>query len=69
MGGMFFRSENPEERRQRYAENLSIVDPPGDVWRQEAGPTVFATFSADTEYFGSREQAFMINFLVSERIA
>jgi predicted enzyme related to lactoylglutathione lyase len=66
MGGMFFRSENPEELRQWYADNLGIVDPPGEVWRQEAGPTVFATFSADTEYFGSLEQAFMINFRVSD---
>lgn len=66
MGGMFFRSENPETLRQWYADNLGIIDPPGNVWRQEAGPTVFAPFSADTEYFGSPEQSFMLNFRVSD---
>lgn len=66
IGGMFFRSENPATLRQWYADNLGIVDPPGDVWRQEAGPTVFAAFPADTKYFGRSEQSFMINFRVSD---
>ena len=66
IGGVFFRADNPEELREWYAENLGIVDPPDNVWSQEEGPTVFATFSRDTEYFGSREQAFMLNFRVAD---
>lgn len=66
IGGAFFRAEDPGALRQWYADNLGIVDPPGGVWRQEEGPTVFAPFSADTDYFGRREQAFMLNFRVSD---
>jgi catechol 2,3-dioxygenase-like lactoylglutathione lyase family enzyme len=40
--------------------------PPGGVWRQEEGPTVFAPFSVDTDYFGRPEQAFMVNFRVRD---
>lgn len=35
-------------------------------WRQEAGQTVFATFEAETDYFGSRDQRAMINFRVRD---
>jgi glyoxylase I family protein len=35
-------------------------------WRQEAGPTVFAPFSADTDYFGRDEQSWMINLRVGD---
>ena len=33
---------------------------------QEAGPTVFAPFPADTDYFGRREQQVMLNFRVTD---
>ena len=33
---------------------------------QEAGPTVFATFESDTDYFGSRTQQTMLNFRVRD---
>ena len=66
VGGIFFRAGDPGALRGWYAENLGIVDPPGEVWQQEEGPTVFAPFSADTDYFGSREQAFMLNFRVND---
>jgi len=38
---------------------------PALVWHQEVGPTVFATFDGDTDYFGSRTQQTMLNFRVS----
>lgn len=66
IGGVFFRSRDPESLRKWYADNLGIVDPTGGVWRQEAGPTVFAPFSRDTGYFGRPEQAFMLNFRVRD---
>lgn len=66
MGGLFFRSADPKALRKWYADNVGVVDPPGGVWRQEAGPTDFAPFSRDTGYFGRPEQAFMANFRVRD---
>jgi predicted enzyme related to lactoylglutathione lyase len=36
------------------------------LWEQEAGPTVFSPFPADTEYFGRRDQHCMENFRVAD---
>lgn len=36
------------------------------VWMQEAGPTVFSPFPADTDYFGRSDQQFMVNFRVDD---
>lgn len=66
IGGIFFRAEDPEALREWYADKLGVVDPPGGVWRQEEGPTVFAPFSRDTDHFGSRGQQFMVNFRVRD---
>ena len=35
-------------------------------WTQEAGPTAFAPFAQDTEYFGRSEKQWMINFRVGD---
>ena len=35
-------------------------------WTQEAGPTVFAPFPQDTDYFGPAEKHWMINFRVRD---
>src|SRR3954466_5938368 len=35
------------------------------LWHQEAGPTVFAAFESETDYFGSRQQT-MLNFRVRD---
>ncbi|MCU1475977.1 MAG: glyoxalase [Subtercola sp.] len=35
------------------------------MWQQEAGATVFAPFSSDTDYFGA-DQPFMLNLRVTE---
>lgn len=64
IGGIFFRSENPASLRQWYTDNLGIIDPPNGVWVQAEGPTVFAPFDRDTDYFGRPEQTFMLNFRV-----
>ena len=34
--------------------------------RPDAGPTVFATFESETDYFGSRAQQTMLNFRVRD---
>ena len=68
IGGVFFRAEDPEALNAWYAEHLGAVGGPDDegVWRQEAGPTVWSAFDADTDYFGRRDQAWMVNFRVPD---
>lgn len=68
IGGVFFRAKDPSALRGWYAEHLGVEPPPqtygGTVWRQEAGPTVFAAFDESAEFFGSPEQRWSINFRV-----
>ncbi|UFS58631.1 VOC family protein [Subtercola endophyticus] len=65
IGGLFFRSRDPEARAAWYREHLGIEAGQTDVWQQEAGPTVFAPFPADTDYFAA-DQPFMLNLRVTE---
>ena len=69
IGGVFFRSKDTDETAQWYLDNLGIDRVPKDYdtpcWQQEAGTTVYAPFSADTEYFGNSDQQWMVNFRVS----
>lgn len=65
IGGIFFRSRDPEGRAAWYREHLSIGAGHDHIWQQEAGPTVFAPFRADSDYF-SEEHAFMVNLRVSD---
>jgi len=70
IGGLFFRSENPERLAKWYETHLGISPvPTGDgqeAWHQDAGPTAFAPFRKDTSYFGRPEQSWMINFRVAD---
>ena len=70
IGGVFFRSKDTDKTAQWYLDNLGIDRVPSDYdtpcWAQEAGPTVYAPFSADTKYFGNDDQQWMINFRVSD---
>lgn len=70
IGGLFFRSREPKALADWYRDHLGIdlvpstyEEPP---WMQEAGPTAFAPFREDSEYFGRREQAWMVNFRVRD---
>lgn len=66
-GGFFFRARDPEALGQWYEEHFGINSAnSAEMWRQEAGSTVFAPFAADTDYFGRPDQAFMINFRVDD---
>jgi predicted enzyme related to lactoylglutathione lyase len=66
IGGHFMRATDPEALTTWYRENLGLdVDEMG-LWQQQAGPTVFAAFDADTGYFGRREQQVMLNFRVRD---
>jgi len=50
-----------------------VTETPADYeqrpWHQEAGPTAFEPFPADTSYFGRPEQVWMINFRVRDLAA
>jgi predicted enzyme related to lactoylglutathione lyase len=75
MGGFFFRAKDPESLKAWYREHLEVgggigADPAtGEsneyIWYQEAGPTVFEPFSADTTYFAADKQV-MINLRVRD---
>lgn len=68
IGGLFFRARDPNALANWYRDHLGIdsgVD--GDtIWQQEQGPTVFAPFGADTDYFGRPDQQTMVNFRVRD---
>ena len=68
IGGLFFRSRDPKALADWYQNHLGIDPMPTEyhqpVWQQAAGPTVFAPFPADTDYFGSPQQTWMVNFRV-----
>ncbi len=68
IGGLFFRAKDPAALAAWYEEHLGVSRVPTDYdtspWTQNAGPTVFAPFSENTDYFGRPEQAWMINFRI-----
>lgn len=66
IGGFFFRAQGPEALAAWYQEHLGIDDLHHAVWQQEAGTTIFGPFAMTTEYFGRREQQWMINFRVDD---
>ncbi|HEY4341506.1 MAG TPA: hypothetical protein VGM97_16290 [Steroidobacteraceae bacterium] len=61
IGGLFFRSRDPKALTIWYQEHLGIDHP---AWQQLAGPSAFTPFSADSNYFGSPQHAWMVNFRV-----
>lgn len=69
IGGLFFRARDPEALARWYADHLGIDPVPSGyedtVWSQQAGPTVFAPFPEDTDYFGDPANRWMINFRVA----
>lgn len=68
-GGFFFRAQDPANLAKWYEENLGINPVPSDYempcWEQSSGPTVFAPFAKDTDYFGDPNKAYMLNFRVA----
>ena len=67
IGGVVFRTRDPEALYRWYEQHLGITrGPDGSVvfrW-VEPGETAFALFPQDTEYFGPSGQSFMLNFRV-----
>jgi glyoxylase I family protein len=73
IGGFFFRAKDPASLSAWYKEHLGIDLMPSDYsqkpWMQEAGPTAFAPFPQDTDYFGNPNRNWMINFRVRDLAA
>ena len=53
IGGFFFRAKDPEAMRAWYVEHLGVGSAPYGSWETQAGPSVFAPFAADTDYFAA----------------
>ncbi|MCX6501509.1 MAG: VOC family protein [Microbacterium sp.] len=68
IGGLFFRSRDPEARATWYRDHLGIEAGQDGLWQQDAGMTVFAPFPADSDYFAA-DQSFMLNLRVDDLAA
>ncbi|SNQ47332.1 Glyoxalase [Frankia canadensis] len=66
IGGYFLRAADPAALTAWYRDCLGLDADENGLWRPETGPTVFAAFEADTDYFGSRAQGAMLNFRVRD---
>jgi predicted enzyme related to lactoylglutathione lyase len=70
IGGFFFRAKDPKALAAWYETHFGINQCPEsydqESWEQDEGPTVFAPFPQDTDYFGKRENMWMINFRVRD---
>lgn len=64
LGGLFFRADDAGALTEWYRKHFGIGS--GDnLWMQQAGPTVFAPFNRDSDYFAAHK-AFMINLRVDD---
>ena len=75
IGGVFFRSKDPDALKKWYHEHLGIEPgPDGTVqmwWRdvespERRGHTVWAPFPEDTPHFGRRSSQYMLNYRVDD---
>ena len=66
VGGYFLRAGDPVALARWYRDCLGLDFDEHGSWRQEPGPSVFATFERETEYFGSPSQQTMLNLRVRD---
>ena len=60
------RAADPAALNAWYRDCLGLDADENGLWHPGAGPTVFATFDSDTDYFGTRAQKTMLNFRVQD---
>jgi len=67
VGAIFVRARDPEALQQWYVDNLGFSEggPEVPAWQPGLGQTL-CPFPEDTDYFGRREQAWMINYRVRD---
>jgi len=74
IGGVFFKTENPEETKAWYAKNLGFpTDDWGCTfwWKDEKGNTCstqWSPFTKDSKYFEPSKKEFMFNYRVENLI-
>src|SRR6266704_1261134 len=56
LGGYFMRAADPAALSAWYRDCLGLDTDENGLWQQGAGPTVFAAFDSEPDYFGSRAQ-------------
>ena len=73
IGGLFFKSADPEATNAWYAKVLGIkAEPWGIIFTPEAAAaqagaaTVCSPFKADTDYFAPSDKEFMFNLMVDD---
>lgn len=70
IGGVFFKSEDPQALLEWYVEHLGLsTEHPGFVvmsWGDAGGTTIWSPFPADTDYFGSSGSQWMVNYRVDD---
>ncbi len=72
IGGIFFKSQDPDAMKKWYSDHLGLpVDPYGATfeWRQDDDPskkgtTIWSPFKESTKYFEPSTKDFMINYRV-----
>jgi len=72
IGGVFFKTQNPEASRDWYQKHLGIESTQYGAtfkWMEKENPekegnTIWNPFPKDTNYFNPSEQSFMINYRV-----
>lgn len=72
IGGIFFKTKNPEQMKEWYNKNLGLVtNEYGSVFEFRKSDTpdkkaysVWSPFKEDTDYFEPSEKEFMINYRV-----
>lgn len=69
IGGYFLRANNPEALLGWYRDCLGLAIDEHGLWQPPAGPTVFATFASDSDYFGNHSQQTMLNLRVGDLAA
>ena len=73
IGGIFFKSANPQQTREWYSKHLGLAGRGGEVmlpWREKDNPdkehvTAWTVFPGNTKYF-EPGQAFMVNYIVDD---
>ena len=72
VGGVFFKSEDPDKLYKWYAEHLGInkTDDPGVSFTTTDLPAdgfvVWSAFQADTKYFDPAKKQYMFNLIVDD---
>jgi glyoxylase I family protein len=70
IGGIFFRTNNPEALAEWYERHLGVLKVPSSYdepsWQQQAGPTELAPFDESNAYLSGLGAHLILNFRVRD---